>query len=743
MATKITATVFLYYYYCCCCFTWSNALLHLRKTTAISTPYSYVSIHTLKSLNTGNASSRGTGTLLSSFRFSSYHNHVLAAIHHRHPSLPSLSTRSVHGVNDQSQTIENSSFLLYSAMGAAEFDPDADRKRRRKRQQRPFRDEVEFQLETKTKGQSTPIVESLAEANPVQPHNPTPKIIILGSTGQIGRHVIKNLMSIQQEIKIVAFVRDYEKACDVLYEELIRENGSRKGQPTLQLIVMDLVPESEIAGYNPKDVKKNGGNGRNSMEDDEDDDDEEYAVSAARFYNENVEDYDFRSKDDEEHDFIDPYQPLYDAMQNATAIISTVGSIRETIPFGDYILKPWRIFLRPDKWCKDPSHPYYVNYMVMKKVLDCAEKEQLKRDQQWKAWTEANTQDEELDNEEGEKEDNDDSTIPSSDFETEIETLLEKQTQKNKQGDRIRIIRISDLCVANPPWNFVTVFTNIIRSFVFRSQERCEKLLQKSKLVDTIVLRPGDLVDDVRNETTTALQVDIDGYLPSPSYVGREDVAQLATLAALSNLDPQQKKRQNNKQPKNATNDEKNETKNPSTIRQKRTSKINAQIRSGGKEAKHWNIAMGWTDSKNKYVTSAVTKSNRLIRSTSKHKSVKKAFQFIAVKERNRSKLEEKKDQLRNANLFYRTVIGPIRKRMTLFELQQTKPYGIFVLLPMLFFVYPMICSILLSIGKRIPILEKAVVKVLLFLKPLIHNFRSGGIKGLRESSPQLKKLIY
>ena len=42
------------------------------------------------------------------------------------------------------------------------------------------------------------------------------------------------------------------------------------------------------------------------------------------------------------------------------------------------------------------------------------------------------------------------------------------------------------------------LLTNIGRSLVFRDQERSEMILGKSKLVDSIILRPGDLRDDVR-----------------------------------------------------------------------------------------------------------------------------------------------------------------------------------------------------------------------------------------------------
>ena len=191
-----------------------------------------------------------------------------------------------------------------------------------------------------------------------QPKSIPPKVIVLGSTGRIGRRVIRQLMSLESDITVVAFVRDYERACEVLYDELLIERNA-KG-PKLQLVVMDLVPKSFVAGYNPK-------------VENEDEDDEEYSVSASRFYKNDLEDYDFRtSKFDDALD-LNPYLPMKDAITNATAIISTVGTVRSTIPFADYLLKPWRIFLSPRIWCIDASHPYYVNYMAHKKVLEYCE----------------------------------------------------------------------------------------------------------------------------------------------------------------------------------------------------------------------------------------------------------------------------------------------------------------------------------------------------------------------------------
>jgi nucleoside-diphosphate-sugar epimerase len=129
------------------------------------------------------------------------------------------------------------------------------------------------------------------------PKSSPPKIVVLGATGKIGRRVIRQLMALESDMTIVAFVRDYEKACDVLYDELIIEKTT-KG-PTLQVVVMDLVPPSFVAGYKPDED-----------EDDDGDDDDEAIISASRFYANDAADYDFRSSKEEDAIDLNPYLPL-------------------------------------------------------------------------------------------------------------------------------------------------------------------------------------------------------------------------------------------------------------------------------------------------------------------------------------------------------------------------------------------------------------------------------------------------
>lgn len=146
------------------------------------------------------------------------------------------------------------------------------------------------------------------------------------------------------------------------------------------------------------------------------------------------------------------------------------------------MFKPWRIFISAGSWCPDPRHPYYVNYQINKKVLQYCEIVQRQRNKEWRVW------------ENNRKRKAAKDAISSK----------EDEEHRKKSLDKIRIVRISDHCLANQAWDVVNVFTNIFLSMVFRYQEKCEKLLSASRLVDTIILRPGDLVDDIRVSSSDA-----------------------------------------------------------------------------------------------------------------------------------------------------------------------------------------------------------------------------------------------
>lgn len=483
-------------------------------------------------------------------------------------------------------------------------------------------------------------------------------------------------MALQSDMTVVAFVRNYERACEVLYDELIIEREN-KG-PKLQLVVMDLVPSSHVAGYKEMD----------DPEDDEEDE-HEYAVSASRFYNNDISEYHIPASKREDAIDLDPYLPLQSAIANATAVISAVGTVRTTIPFADYVLKPWRIFMSTGKWCKDKKHPYYVNYMVHQKLLEYCEDAQRKRNREWRVWqnSERRKASRHVDDGKGENDPTD-------------------------KVDRIRIVRITDHCLANPAWDIVNVLTNVFRSLVFRYQEKCEKLLSKSDLVDSIVLRPGDLLDDLRvssnvenllccilgvsklvshftfhilsiqKETTTTMSVNIDGKLPSPVYVGRDDVASLATLLAVSDLNPQimGKKQAHSLNGTIVTN-----------VAKRNKKFLNKSDKD--EDPRHWNIAVGWTGKNGRGYSNA-----------------EKCMEYIVKEHSKRKKSERRKQAIRNLSPVYRMIWRPYQQLTQRAKERSLKPYRVFTFLPMFFIVYPTLFSMVTKIGQQIPSVRNAAI---------------------------------
>lgn len=354
-----------------------------------------------------------------------------------------------------------------------------------------------------------------------------PKIVVLGATGKIGRWVVRQLLEQSHlDATIVAFCRDYDKACRVLYDDWLVAHRTAPGKqqrgrgPKLQIVQGDLVPPEELPGYHRHskfDYRKLFGTAKkhDSIEhlDEEELDWIRRAKSTASFYGTSITDYDNR------HEQPPPNEALQDAIRGCTTIISCVGDVRPTHVWSDWLARPlWRL-LRPDvsTWCRDPRHPYYVHYASTRKVLAMAEREQWRRQAALDEAAEIVDGD---DHRHGEHE----------------EKATNKKAAVTRSIPRIRFIRISDLCVAQEPWHFIPLITNALHSMVFRYQAMAEQLLQSSSVVETVVLRPGDLVDDERNLTTTALQVNVDGSVPHPSRVGREDVAALAVAAALFDL---------------------------------------------------------------------------------------------------------------------------------------------------------------------------------------------------------------
>lgn len=269
-----------------------------------------------------------------------------------------------------------------------------------------------------------------------------PKIVVLGASGKIGSLVVRQLLEMTHlDITVVAFVRDYDKACRVLYDDVLVARATKKKGPQLQIVVGDLVPPEELPGFVDENEELWA----------------QTAQSAAKFYGNSVEDYDNRDMQS------DVDETLQEAIKGCTSIISCVGAVRPTNLWSDYLVMPlWRLFRHDvSGWCRDPKHPYYVHYVSTRKVLGLAEREQLRR-------------------------------------EASAAVFAEEDETQPKEIPRIRFVRISDLCVTQKPWDFVPLVTNALHSMVFRYQDMTERLLQESKVIDIVILRPGDLVDDER-----------------------------------------------------------------------------------------------------------------------------------------------------------------------------------------------------------------------------------------------------
>jgi hypothetical protein len=316
------------------------------------------------------------------------------------------------------------------------------------------------------------------------------------------------------DMTVVAFVRDLGKANWALFDESLVPRYVKKNGPELQLVIGDLVPPQELAGFADRVEERDW---------------KRRAKSASKFYGNRLKDYDNREYMPESN------EALEEAIQGATTIISCVGAVRLSNVWTDYICF-WRLFQRDaSKWCKDKRHPFYVHYQSTRKALDIAEREQLKRDQAKK------------------------SNIADDNEKEDAASKAEETTH-----ERIRFIRISDLVLSQQPWRFIPVLANMCQSMVFRYQDMAERILEESPLVDTIILRPGDLTDEDRvsadkqddsrpilfmfvanvssncpapqDTDITYLQVCESGVLPYPAVVNREDVAALAVASAMFQL---------------------------------------------------------------------------------------------------------------------------------------------------------------------------------------------------------------
>ena len=319
-----------------------------------------------------------------------------------------------------------------------------------------------------------------------------PKIVVFGASGLLGRHVVRQLLEHPQlnDATIVAFVRDYDKACRVLYDDMIVASSRRQKGAKLLIVQGDLVPPEELPNHR---TSRN----ENSVEFD-DDDDEHTKESPA-----NDRSLDKSTSFDDNDDI------LREVISDCTTIISCVGTVRITNFWTDYIARPFYRILRPNvsDWCYDRHHPYYVHFRTMQKIIYFAEQEQLRRQ-----------------------------ATEMDDFDPSTVTLdIHNPTKQKKAKPKIRLVRISDLCVAQPPWYLIPILINAFHSMIFRYHYMADQLLEQCTHLDTITVRPGDIVDDERDSTTTSIQINPTGRVPYPARISREDTAEVVVAAALWN----------------------------------------------------------------------------------------------------------------------------------------------------------------------------------------------------------------
>ena len=176
------------------------------------------------------------------------------------------------------------------------------------------------------------------------------------------------------------------------------------------------------------------------------------------------------------HDTNNNNKALEDAIQASSHVISVVGVSRFSKWF-DFL--PWK-FWRPGPWprIKDDDleqHPYFGNYIFQKELIRLAVKAKCQR-----------------------------------------------------------FVRLTGLSNAYSAFHPISVLFNSLLSLANRYHILCEQVLWEHKdELPFCILRPGGLRNDVRNVTSTHVQVASSGKLPLPSRIGRDDVAELCVQACI------------------------------------------------------------------------------------------------------------------------------------------------------------------------------------------------------------------
>ena len=144
-------------------------------------------------------------------------------------------------------------------------------------------------------------------------------------------------------------------------------------------------------------------------------------------------------------DVTDP-ESLSAAIEGCLAVISVHGTVH---------LTPWYKMLLPFYWSThaplrfkaDQTHPYYTNYIAMQDVVSLCEKHGVDK-----------------------------------------------------------VVRLTGLSCAFPPWNPVSVIFNALLSFSARYHRMGEEALRSSSKVKSFIIRPGGLSDEARDPSKTKVR---------------------------------------------------------------------------------------------------------------------------------------------------------------------------------------------------------------------------------------------
>ena len=197
------------------------------------------------------------------------------------------------------------------------------------------------------------------------------------------------------------------------------------------------------------------------------------------------------------------------------------------------------------------------------------------------------------------------------------------------------------------------------------------------------------------------MQVDTSGFLPSPAYVGYDCVAALTAAAALTKLVPDRKKTQFvNPEGKVV---EVNKSKERKSKKKEHDTATNDDEEGKVKKAKHFTVAVRWAG-------------EALMQGQKKDgfSNAQACMDSVVKEEDKKDKRRRRKKALERASPISR-LIAPVKSRL---NQRRAKPYGLFVLLPMLL-TYPIIVSMLWSVLRKIPRAEAAAVYILARLRPL------------------------